>query len=261
VRANSMKEGFLESLRILRQYDLETTDVMLFGGRQPYREQQERWSCIPVVSEPLRLGDVEEDVVAGSHPATGMDEIFRKFEVACLQAAIESLQKEWITENDLAELAPFVILGIPGLVAFDVVRRSAETSPGKDVIVCSDTTTLITSESKPNHGIARAFWPKLIKAKTVLESTGTLTEKEVAWIRCKLLTNGTETVTNKAEEVLASLQDDDDKQRRRRMSVVSSFYSLAIDISRLSRTGGIIQRISTLNGSKQILSETNDQKV
>ena len=243
LRVNDMKEGFRESFRILREFDVATTDLLIFGGDD--RWNGEHWSFIPLVSPPILLeSNANRD--ACDMEAKTMEAIFGRFAAECKHVTDEVVhQEEWIQRSDLEDLSPFVFLGIPGIALFDIVRQSATLVPGKDELVCqcslNDETSIarIRGDDVPKtNGVAKVFWPKLMRAKRDLEQTENLTDDEVEWIRCRLLVNGAERMTPKAQEMLARVENN-----ARLGLIFASFYSLAIDISRLSRTSQIISEL------------------
>lgn len=251
LRTDSMKEGFRESLRITRHFDQWTTCIIVFERE---KDQEECFSCIPAVSERIHL-EVTERLAANAE--VDMEDIFHNFERLGLNVVNEASRREWIRESDVLDLEPFLMIGIPALMAFDIVMCSVKESRGKEEIVCQpdvdsyygsaseakQRTRTVTSETKPKHGIAFVFWPKIMKCKRIIENAGDLTTQEIEWLRCKLLTNGADHVTEASKGILGGLPDEKQRDELTR-SIASAFNSLAIDTSRLQRTGQMIAHIS-----------------
>lgn len=174
----SVVSGFLEVARILREFDLGTNMFILRKAK----------SCVPRVRERPTRQELSELFV--SRPEESLKEVWDLFFEACERTTHQALADDWLLAASLDALDPSVIIGVPALCAFDVLRQSELEAPGAQCICWPRSTC--EENNRPRNSIADTFWPKLMACKGEIARHLPLQDTELLYLRVKLCAGGGE---------------------------------------------------------------------
>mmetsp|Transcript_48365 Transcript_48365/g.149405 ORF Transcript_48365/g.149405 Transcript_48365/m.149405 type:complete len:591 (+) Transcript_48365:65-1837(+) len=222
VASASIVSGFLEVVRILREFDLGTNMFIL------HREK----SCVPRVRERPSHQHLSEVFV--TRPEEPLTEVWDRFFEECEQTVQHALAADWMLAASLSELDPAMIIGVPALCAFDVLHRSEMQAPNVQCICWSS--TVCEEKTLPRNSIAAKFWPKVMACKSEIAKHLPLEDDDLLYLRVKICAGGGEVdaLGTAAQAVLA-----DERPRRQELhALCAEFTRLSLELSRL----GAMQR-------------------
>uniref|UniRef100_A0A7S0B3M8 Uncharacterized protein n=1 Tax=Pyrodinium bahamense TaxID=73915 RepID=A0A7S0B3M8_9DINO len=213
----SIVSGFLEVVRILREFDMGSNIFILHYEK----------SCVPRVRErPIRQAMSRMFV---NRPEDSLQEVWDVFFQECTRTARRAVANQWLLAASLDALDPAVIIGVPALCTFDTLYRSALEAPGERCICWPSSTC--EEKSRPRNSIADTFWPKLMACKDEIGKHLPLADDELLYLRVKLCAGGGEVdaLGSTAKAVLA-------KERPRSQDlhgICAEFTRLSLELSRL----------------------------
>jgi len=231
LKLHVISEGFRETFRLIRIYDQRSTFLLVLNQPQT-GSSEELPSLIPRMRERVSLAHDTPEAKGGIQDS--FEAIFAAYVRQAHADTTVALNSSWIKAAHVQDLEPYLMVGIPALALFSVLVRSAASAPGRRELVCErPLTSVVTEASKPNHGIVKQFWPKLMQAKIAIEHIQ-LSETEIQWCRIQLLTNGAADDEKTHVATVLCAEGEDGLRRKLIMcEVISRLTSLAIDCSRL----------------------------
>mmetsp|Transcript_10777 Transcript_10777/g.33646 ORF Transcript_10777/g.33646 Transcript_10777/m.33646 type:complete len:564 (+) Transcript_10777:150-1841(+) len=215
--SDSLASGFLEVMRILREFDLASNVFIL------RRES----SCVPKVrARPLRQGISDLFV---NRPEESLKEVWDVFFQECERTTRQAVADDWILLGSLEALDPALIIGAPALCVFDTLHKSALEAPGVPSICWP--ASKCEEKTRPRNSIADTFWPKLMACKAEISRHHPLSEEELLYLRVKLCAGGGETdaLGHGARTVLAR----ECTRQRELHGICAEVTRLSLELSRL----------------------------
>jgi hypothetical protein len=180
----------------------------------------------------------------------------------------QSLSKCWLSRESVSDLDPSVMVGLPALATFSVLRSSALSLPKARTEFClsareseeaaDGAASFIVDEGNlPQNAMTSLLWPKFVKCKALIEEAA-FSADEIDYINMKLVAGGG-TIENETVRTLVShFEREADKapQRRKQIGrIVSAVNSIAFDLSRLAIVMSACQNVFS-----QETSETDSTK-
>ena len=143
------------------------------------------WNCRinPEVKHP---GD--EFTLPTEQETPGSEKYWPHFVAACKGVSRSSLEKGWMTSEDLEGCMPNVLQAVPAMAILDIIRRSVAAEPDVESIHWTEEDRCDAKTCRKDD-LADFFWPKLMKVRKQVKEAK---EEELDYLRAKLCANSEE---------------------------------------------------------------------
>jgi len=177
IKHNSLKFGLKEAFVILSELDDSTSEL--------------GWNCrmFPEVKHPE-----DEFTLPTEQKTPGSEKYWPHFTAACKDVSRSSLEKGWISNEDLEGCMPNVLQAVPAMAILDIIRRSVAAEPTVESIHWTEEDRCDEKTCRKDD-LADFFWPKLMKVRKQVKEAK---EEELDYLRAKLCANSEEVPKNLA---------------------------------------------------------------
>ena len=171
IKHNSLKFGLKEAFVILSELDDSTSEL--------------GWNCrmFPEVKHPE-----DEFTLPTEQKTPGSEKYWPHFTAACKDVSRSSLEKGWISNEDLEGCMPNVLQAVPAMAILDIIRRSVAAEPTVESIHWTEEDRCDEKTCRKDD-LADFFWPKLMKVRKQVKEAK---EEELDYLRAKLCANSEE---------------------------------------------------------------------
>ena len=171
IKHDSLKSGLREAFVTLSKLDGVTAGM--------------GWNCRinPKVEHPR-----EEFTLPTEQETPGSEKYWPHFVAACKEVSRSSLEKGWMTSEDLEGCMPNVLQAVPALAILDIIRRSVAAEPTVESIHWTEKDRCDAKTCRKDD-LADFFWPKLMKVRKQVKEAK---EEELDYLRAKLCANSEE---------------------------------------------------------------------
>jgi len=174
-------------------------DSLMFGLREAFVALSKLdgitaglgWNCRinPEVKHPE-----DEFTLPTEQETPGSEKYWPHFVAACKEVSRSSLEKGWMTSEDLEGCMPNVLQAIPAMAILDIIRRSVAAEPDVESIHWTEEDRCDAKTCRKDD-LADFFWPKLMKVRKGVKEAK---EEELDYLRAKLCANSEEVPKNLA---------------------------------------------------------------
>ena len=282
LETDSVTSGFFEPMRCVRELDVWLNDKLresLCDDDRCWKSGSSYFPALPPRPQDASIGSVDDPNEAQNDAAdTTADgrytvtSLVRSFSSALRAALYESLERKWTDSSAVVNLEPAILVGLPALAAFDVLRVSAISLPASNAFSCltaalarqdrlhgpkpkeqagvevarpetgaqppaSPVPAVITEANLPaHHAMVRLLWPKFVSCKALLEDAK-LDDGEIEYVRIKLVAGGGVISDVKVQAAVLRFESEGRNLTRTKQisAVVSAVNSIAFDLSRLGQ--------------------------
>jgi hypothetical protein len=282
LETDSVTSGFFEPMRCVRELDVWLNDKLresLCDDDRCWKSGSSYFPALPPRPQDASIGSVDDPNEAQNDAAdTTADgrytvtSLVRSFSSALRAALYESLERKWTDSSAVVNLEPAILVGLPALAAFDVLRVSAISLPASNAFSCltaalarqdrlhgpkpeeqagvevarpetgaqppaSPVPAVITEANLPaHHAMVRLLWPKFVSCKALLEDAK-LDDGEIEYVRIKLVAGCGVISDVKVQAAVLRFESEGRNLTRTKQigAVVSAVNSIAFDLSRLGQ--------------------------
>jgi len=197
IKHDSLKSGLREAFVTLSKLDGVTAGM--------------GWNCRinPKVEHPR-----EEFTLPTEQETPGSEKYWPHFVAACKEVSRSSLEKGWMTSEDLEGCMPNVLQAVPALAILDIIRRSVAAEPTVESIHWTEKDRCDAKTCRKDD-LADFFWPKLMKVRKQVKEAK---EEELDYLRAKLCANSEEVAKNLALAMEESKVSEEKKRKTHRIA-------------------------------------------